>query len=386
MLQVISQAPSPAGMTGKEDSAPVAAAATAVQPAGVVEAAAEGGARNAGDATVPTEFLLPEDVAQALLELGEMLEAADTHAEEGGQQQAADLYVGAVESATALLETLPDPVAEQWLLSMLGQQSTQVSARDVDEQIVETDARTAMAATDQAIQLVARTNARQMQTVAAPAAVVADRVYIAEQAESLSTSRAAVQAPSIAAPASGESATALAASIAPIAVAPTEAPAGSNATPLHAIEQAAAPDPVLRLRGSEARWGEQLLHALRDSVDVQLQQRVQNATIRLDPPELGSMEIFLSHESGRLGVHISASQVDVARLLQHTSERLRQELVAQNFVEVSVEISSGGQPGQQNARQGGGFAGEEVAIADNREPGLQAADRSRQRADVLVTV
>src|SRR5690606_8551048 len=73
---------------------------------------------------------------------------------------------------------------------------------------------------------------------------------------------------------------------------------------------------TFKLPTAEAKWGEQLLHTLRDQVQVQLQQRIQNATIRLDPPELGSLEIFLSHESGRLNVHITASQSDVARLLQ----------------------------------------------------------------------
>ena len=83
-----------------------------------------------------------------------------------------------------------------------------------------------------------------------------------------------------------------------------------------------------------------MLHALRETVEVQVQQRFQQATIRLDPPELGSLEIFISHENGRLSVHISAAQTDVVRLIAATSERLRQELVEQNTLQVQVQVSS----------------------------------------------
>ena len=109
----------------------------------------------------------------------------------------------------------------------------------------------------------------------------------------------------------------------------------------------------LKLVAPQARWGEQMLNALRETVEIQVQQRFQQATIRLDPPELGSLEIFISHESGRLSVHISAAQTDVARLLAHSSERMRQELVQQNLLHVDVQVSSDsrGQSSREQARQ-----------------------------------
>ena len=145
---------------------------------------------------------------------------------------------------------------------------------------------------------------------------------------------------------------------------------------------------TLKLQAPEARWGEQMLHALRDNVELQLNQRVQSATIRLDPPELGSLEIYLRHESGQLNVQISASQGEVARLLMQTSDRLRQELVGQNFMQVEVQISADTQQGQQGQQQP-----RHVPLAD--EPAViagNALDRSGQPRtgptgeDVLVTV
>lgn len=141
----------------------------------------------------------------------------------------------------------------------------------------------------------------------------------------------------------------------------------------------------LTLHAPEAKWGEQLLHALRDNVQVQIQQKIQSATIRLDPPELGSLEIYLSHESGRLTVNITASQADVARLIQTTSDRLRQELAGPQFTQVNVQSSAEGHSGQQQSRERQRSRGDEQILA-NEQP-LVTSDQSTNRSgDVLVTV
>ncbi|MCG8908564.1 flagellar hook-length control protein FliK [Pseudomonas sp. DP-17] len=147
-------------------------------------------------------------------------------------------------------------------------------------------------------------------------------------------------------------------------------------------------DRPLHLKGNnDAHWGEQMVSALRDNVELQLGQRVQNATIRLDPPELGAMEILVRHEAGQLNVQISASNGDVVRLLQNTSERLRQELVGQNFLQVNVQVSSDSQPGQQGQQNRQRFADEQLAVAANPRD-AQAGERSSPRgdSDVLITV
>jgi flagellar hook-length control protein FliK len=142
-----------------------------------------------------------------------------------------------------------------------------------------------------------------------------------------------------------------------------------------------------KLPTPEAKWGEQLLHTLRDQVQVQIQQRIQNATIRLDPPELGSLEIFLSHESGRLNVQINASQADVARLLQQTSDRLRQELAGGQFTQVNVQTSSEGQSGQQQSRHSASrFVAEEMIQVNGQPATDKTRGQSGQARDVLITV
>ncbi len=146
---------------------------------------------------------------------------------------------------------------------------------------------------------------------------------------------------------------------------------------------------LLKLQAPEAKWGEQMLHALREHVEVQLQQRQQSASIRLDPPELGSLEIHLSHESGRLTVQLSAANADVARLLQQTSDRLRQELVAQQFVQVNVQVGADGRSGRQGQSQQGHDDEAVLAAAAPTSAatvGSGAGRLSDRGKDVLVTV
>lgn len=154
----------------------------------------------------------------------------------------------------------------------------------------------------------------------------------------------------------------------------------ATATPLTA-------ERPLKLHAPQTQWGEQMLASLREHVELQINQRIQNATIRLDPPELGSLEIFLSHESGRLSVQLSAASADVARLLQQTSERLRQELVGQNFVQVNVQVSADAQGGrqQQQAQAQRWIAEDEVAAAVALPAGGER-NGAQSTSDVLVTV
>ncbi|QTS86728.1 flagellar hook-length control protein FliK [Ectopseudomonas khazarica] len=142
----------------------------------------------------------------------------------------------------------------------------------------------------------------------------------------------------------------------------------------------------LKLHAPQAQWGEQMLGSLREQVDVQINQRIQNATIRLDPPELGSLEIFLSHESGRLSVQLSAANADVARLLQQTSERLRQELVGQHFVQVDVQVSADAQGGRQQGQPRQAWLAEEPVHAASTTTADSGPRNPDSTSDVLVTV
>jgi len=279
--------------------------------------------------------------------------------------------------------------AESWLAGMLSQAGLVVQARDNPPE--QTSARVAGFATQ----------AADSTAQPAPAAVKPEDVLLPPAEISEEPAKATAPAPREATQSQAQTllqqhlaaaAQTLDSSmpVPPTAVLEPRLPAtdGSNPQPTAATPTSPLFDRPLHLKGSnESHWGEQMVSALRDNVELQLNQRVQNATIRLDPPELGALEILVRHQDGQLNVQISASNGDVVRLLQNTSERLRQELVGQNFLQVNVQVSSdspSGQPGQQNRQR---FAEEQPAVAANPRD-AQAGERTSPRGghDVLITV
>lgn len=163
------------------------------------------------------------------------------------------------------------------------------------------------------------------------------------------------------------------------------APVEFSAPPL------AAPERHLSLVAPQARWGEQMLQVLRETVEMQVRQGFQQAVIRLDPVELGSLEIRVSHEAGRVSVQLFAAQQDVSRMLQAGSERLRLELAEQHFTEVHVQVSQEQHEGQRGRRSHAPDEPDE-AVADNprHADGVGVwPDAHRERAGhrgLLVTV
>jgi flagellar hook-length control protein FliK len=298
-----------------------------------------------------------------------------------------------VESLQTPPQEVPRELAEQWLLGMLGQQTLQLEAR---EQPVLAQALPAAVTSRLAD---ARAQDREplplLPQQSADIAQEQAQEQAKEQASVLATAQwSPSQAAGQALPESKQSQPALAATpsaLTPLASAlATETPGNAVPEPLTSVAvnapTALAVTPLAQRplpQAAEARLGEQMLHALRESVEMQVRQGMQQASIRLDPPELGSMEIFVSHDSGRLNVQISAGNIEVARLLQQTSERLRQELVGGNFLQVNVQVGSEGHSGRQQGRP----------MAPWQEPEVRAAQRLGESAtdaqtasDVLVTV
>ncbi len=148
------------------------------------------------------------------------------------------------------------------------------------------------------------------------------------------------------------------------------------------------PERVISLDTRAAQWGEALIHMLKENIQFQIGQQQQISTIRLDPPSLGKLEIAIHLEAGRLTVHIGASQAEVCRTLQQSSEALRVQLSQQNFVQVEVQVSPDGQSQSQSQSQ-------RQRQQDNRQTPAQIvsaieleADRSglQKSEDVLIKV
>ena len=316
------------------------------------------------------------------------------------QGQVLRLDGDAAQGAEAAQELTP----EQWLLGMIDQQLAEIQARDaaqleeVSEPVAPVSLEAAAPPIDELLAWIPGSSPLGEQEPEADQALTADPLDVLLGGFHGRATEASLTASPLPKPAAetglGLSPTAALADALPTAsfelLLDTSEPLDAGEPPTGAIERGHAPlaqavDRGLKLQAPEAKWGEQMLHALRENVDLQIQQKIQSATIRLDPPELGSMEILLSHESGRLNVHLTAANADVARLLQQTSDRLRQELVGQHFVQVNVQVGaeSGGQQGQQ--RQRAALAAEELPLAARPQEQEERRESGRPR-DVLITV
>ncbi len=124
-----------------------------------------------------------------------------------------------------------------------------------------------------------------------------------------------------------------------------------------------------------------LREALGDRLQMQVDQRTQKATIRLDPPNLGKLDISLHYEGGKLQVQIQAAQPDVYRALQQVSQELRGALSEQNQVAVNVQISQ--QQGEQ--RQAPRQQPEQDVVLSNNIAEVTEEQRHRDLS-ILTTV
>ncbi|WP_419240708.1 flagellar hook-length control protein FliK [Photobacterium leiognathi] len=95
------------------------------------------------------------------------------------------------------------------------------------------------------------------------------------------------------------------------------------------------------------QWGEKMINILQDRVSLQATQNMQEARIRLDPPDLGKLDLIVKMEGDKLSVQISANNSAVRDALSQVSERLRHDL-QQQFMSVNVNINYGE---QQSHRQ-----------------------------------
>lgn len=122
--------------------------------------------------------------------------------------------------------------------------------------------------------------------------------------------------------------------------------------------------PTITLPAASEQKADVLQKALAERLEMQIDRRVQKATIRLDPPNLGKLDISIHFESGKLQVQIQAAQPEVTRLLQQISNEMRTSLSEQNNVQVNVQVSTQNGDSRQQHRH---RDNPETAIDNNHE-------------------
>lgn len=96
---------------------------------------------------------------------------------------------------------------------------------------------------------------------------------------------------------------------------------------------------TVKLAGPPTAWRQSLQEALGDRLQLQVGKNMEQATIRLEPPQLGRIDIAIRHSNGTLEVNISASHSEVLRQLQTVSDNLRSDLSQRQYTEVAVSVT-----------------------------------------------
>lgn len=102
-----------------------------------------------------------------------------------------------------------------------------------------------------------------------------------------------------------------------------------------------------KLKEAPSEWGQRLLHVLGDKVKLQIGQQLQRAQIRLDPPNLGSIEISINIEGDKTSVSLTTSNAQVRDAIAQTLDQLRQSLSQNSSTTVDVNLSDKQHQSQQ---------------------------------------
>lgn len=102
-----------------------------------------------------------------------------------------------------------------------------------------------------------------------------------------------------------------------------------------------------------SQWGQKLVYLLSDKINLQLGQQIQRAQIRLDPPQLGLIELSVSVDGERTTVQLYASNNQMRDAMQQNLDQLRQQLAqrlgSEQLLDIDVRQQSQQQAGQQHA-------------------------------------
>ncbi|EIS3741004.1 lateral flagellar hook-length control protein LafE [Aeromonas hydrophila] len=125
----------------------------------------------------------------------------------------------------------------------------------------------------------------------------------------------------------------------------------SNLTPAVAPKSAEYQWAPVKLADNPAQWGQQLMDVLKDKVELQVNQQIKQAHIRLDPPELGRLELTVRLEGDRLNVQLNVTNPAVREALIQSMERLRMSLTPHHAGGVEVNVGQGGEQERQGKWQ-----------------------------------
>jgi len=350
-----------------------------------------GGAQSSGQAGSETDAAAKPAPTPFGAMLGAMSDAADDgkgDAQDGGSDEAAAAALatmlpamgnlplagtpgatpGSVAAVTAALTSAANTASSADALLRQQAQASALAARDANTEAGKAPSASLLDARAAMLAAAARPQPGANQQASTPGQPGAGR---ASASETLSAALSALQggqaADSSAAPISSKDSASLLADS-------QRQPGDSNALPgfrsVLANTAASQSGDALHLSGSPDQWQQPLRAALGDRLQLQLSRNDERAVIRLEPPNMGSVEISVRHSGGALQVNIAASHSEVLRQLNTIGDAVRQDLSQRQLGEVAVTVTS------SNARSlaDGGQQQRQQQSEQQRQPGRALDD------------
>ena len=108
---------------------------------------------------------------------------------------------------------------------------------------------------------------------------------------------------------------------------------------------------AVKMESQQNAWSKQLFNVLQDRIEMQVHQNIKQANIRLDPPDLGRLDLSVRMDGDRLTVMINTSNSMIREALQASLQQLRSEL--SNQFGAGVDVNVGGGSGGEEFKERG---------------------------------
>lgn len=131
---------------------------------------------------------------------------------------------------------------------------------------------------------------------------------------------------------------------------------------------------------SLAQQAQEILTPLREHLRFQVDQNIKKAELRLDPPELGKIDLNIRLEGDRLQVHMHAVNPAIRDALLNGLERLRMDLAMDHGGQIDVDV---GQGGSQQQQQETALFASSIAPETAMENGADVMTREKSQLDLL---
>jgi len=131
---------------------------------------------------------------------------------------------------------------------------------------------------------------------------------------------------------------------------------------------------------TKPEWGRDLVEQLRSRLQLSKSDQIQQAHIRLDPPELGRLDVSLRMDGDKVSVHFTAAHPQLREALATNADRLRFDFDGSQMQLTDVSVSSGMY--QQSQQQSG--QRDEPEIMTNQF--ITASEKTDQRSAMATSV